>query len=303
MEIANHLDIEIVNCDSMQLHREMNIGTAKPRARWRRRVPHHLFDLISPDEYYSAGQYMTDGRRLCHQIRERGRVPVVVGGTGLYLRALVEGIFEGPGRSDRLRQRLCEIERRKGLPFLRRLLCRVDPVAANQIQSGDQIRMIRALEVYFLAGKPITHLQRNQEPLSGFRVLKVGLTMARQELYDRIDRRVESMFEKGLVDEVKQLLKTDYLPNCKGFEALGYRHVVAYLQGRLDHRTAIEYTQQDTRRYAKRQLTWFRRDKEIHWIHGSGEQPETLEQFLKICTQAGGPLPSTRQEPETGGRE
>ncbi len=292
MNLAKHLDIEIVNCDSKQLHRGLNIGTAKPLPEWRQKVPHHLLDVIAPDEYYSAGRYMADGRRLCRNITNRGRVPVVVGGTGLYLRALLQGVFEGPGRSGDLRERLGRISAQKGRPFLHRLLTRVDPEAATHIQPTDRIRVIRALEVYFIAGEPISWLQTQQQPLLGFSVLKVGLTMGRQRLYDKIDRRVESMFQEGLVEEVQELLQSGYTPDCKGFEALGYRQAAAYSQGQIDLRTAIERTQQDSRRYAKRQLTWFRREKGIHWIHGSGDETEVLEQLLKIFTEAGGRLPS-----------
>ena len=295
MNLANHLEVEIVNCDSMQVHRGLNIGTAKPSPEWRRRIPHHLFDVIAPDQYYSAGRYMADARRLCRDIANRARVPVVVGGTGLYLRALLQGVFEGPGRSRDLRARLERMAARRGWPFLHRLLTRVDAEAATRIQAADRIRVIRALEVYFAAGEPISRLQTRQQPLVGFSVLKVGLTMARQRLYDRIDRRVESMFQEGLIEEVRQLLQKGYSPDCKGFEALGYRHVSAHLQGQLELRAAIERTQQDTRRYAKRQMTWFRRDPEIHWLHGAGDESGVLEQSLQVLAQAGGPPPSSRE--------
>ena len=278
---AQALDGEIVNCDSMQMYRLIQIGTAKPKPEQRRQVPHHLYDLVDPDQYFSAGRYMVEARRVCREIAERARIPLVVGGTGLYLRALLEGVFQGPGRSQEIRERLKKIGRRKGFDFLYRFLQKKDPQAARRIQSGDRVRVIRSLEVYLLTGYPISQLQPHRKPLEDLSIFKIGLDLPRAALYDRIDRRVNEMFRCGLVEEVQELLET-YSPDCKGFEALGYRHAVAALRGELTQEEAIKRTQIDTRRYAKRQMTWFRREKEVHWIPGPGESPATLQRLLQL---------------------
>lgn len=289
VQAALHLQGEIVNCDSMQMIRHLDLGTAKPSLEERRKVPHHLYDVIEPDEYYSAGRYMKEGRRLCHEIAARGKVPVVVGGTGLYLRSLLEGLFEGPGPSPTLRRRLQRIAERKGTPYLHRWLERKDPAGAAEIAPGDRIRLVRALEVYYLTGQPISRLQARRQPLEGFRVLKVGLGLPRPELYGRINRRVEQMFEQGLLEEVRGLLDRGYSPECKGFEALGYRQAVAVLRGEMDLQEAIRQTQQESRRYAKRQLTWFRREKQIRWLDRAGEDPAALQTLLAWVEELSSP--------------
>lgn len=284
---------EIVNCDSVQLYRRLEVGTAKPGAEERRLVAHHLYDVIEPDEYYSAGRYMVEARKICREIAERGNIPVVVGGTGLYLRALLEGVFTGPGRSNEMRRRLEEIQRRKGPGYLHRLLLRKDPGAGSRIQPADRVRVVRALEVYFLTGTPISRLQRLEaapgsleaEPYS-FHILKFGLNLPRQILYDRIHRRVDEMFRSGLVEEVRSLIEERFSPDSKGFEALGYRHVVAFLRGESSLDEAIELTRRDTRRYAKRQRSWFRREKNVRWIDSPGEAPDTLALVVAILRGA-----------------
>jgi tRNA dimethylallyltransferase len=273
---------EIVNCDSMQLYRRLDIGTAKPSVEERALVPHHLYDLLEPDEVYSAGRYMTEARQVCADIASRLRVPVVVGGTGLYLRALLEGVFEGPGRSEDLRARLHRIADRKGTAWLHGFLRKRDPVAAARIQPADRIRIVRALEIFLATGHPITSLQPRREPLQGFQIVRLGLNLPRSELYARISRRVDRMFESGLVEEVKGLLLQGFRPDIKSFEALGYRHVVAFLDGRMTIEEARELTARDTRRYAKRQLTWFRRDPEMQWIEFPGEDPRALGALLDL---------------------
>jgi tRNA dimethylallyltransferase len=281
VEAALVLDGEIVNCDSMQLYRRLNIGTAKPGERERSLVPHHLYDVIEPDEVYSAGRYMTEAREICREIAGRNRTPIVVGGAGLYLRALLEGVFEGPGRSDALRRRLHALADRAGVERLYRLLHRRDAEAAARIQPADRVRIVRALEVYFATGRPISRLQPSRQPLAGFRIVKLGLNLPRAELYARIDRRVETMFREGLVEEVAGLLDEGYAPELKAFEALGYRAVVKALRGELSLDEAVELTKRDTRRYAKRQLTWFKREKDMQWIEGAGEDPQALAALLE----------------------
>ena len=277
---ARRLGGEIVNCDSMQLIRGMDVGTAKPTPAERAAAPHHLYDLIDPDQRYSAGRYMHEARAVCREIASRGKVPIVVGGTGLYLRALLEGLFEGPGRDPELRRRLRRIAQRRGDPALHRMLARHDPKAASRIAAGDRIRVIRALEVHFASGTTITSLQPRRVALEGFRVFKAALELPRPLLYERINRRVRAMFAHGLPEEVLSLLERGFAPDCKGFEALGYRHALALVQGLIGLEEAIELTARDTRRYAKRQMTWFRKERDVHWIAGPGERPEALDELL-----------------------
>ncbi|RPJ54946.1 MAG: tRNA (adenosine(37)-N6)-dimethylallyltransferase MiaA [Acidobacteria bacterium] len=287
VEAALVLHGEIVNCDSMQLYRKLNIGTAKPTDQQRRLVPHHLYDLLEPDEVYSAGRYMQEARAVCRQIAGRGHTPLVVGGTGLYLRALLEGVFEGPGRTEELRRRLHRIAGQRGSAYLHRLLARRDPEAARRIQPADRIRLVRALEVFFATGSPISRLQPAREPFDEFSIVKIGLNLPRSELYARINRRVEEMFQSGLIEEVESLLRQDYSPDLKAFEALGYRAVVRFLKGEITLEEAVESTRRDTRRYAKRQMTWFRREADMHWIEFAGEDPRALEQVLAVVGWAG----------------
>lgn len=282
IEVALVLEGEVVNCDSMQLYRKLNIGTAKPTDRQRSLVPHHLFDVIEPDEVYSAGRYMQEAREICRQIAGRVHTPIIVGGTGLYLRALLEGVFEGPGRTEELRQRLREIADRRGSEYLHRLLARRDPEAAGRIQPADRIRLIRALEVFFATGTPISRLQPGRQPFEEFQIVKIGLNLPRSELYARINRRVEEMFQSGLVEEVASLLRQGYSPDLKAFEALGYRAAVRFLKGKTTLEEAVESTQRETRRYAKRQMTWFRKEPDMQWIEYAGEDPRALAEVLRI---------------------
>ena len=289
ISIALQVGGEIVNCDAMQMTRFLCIGTAKPTHKERSLVPHHLFDIISPDESYSAGDYMEDARRVCREIARRQKLPIVVGGSGLYLRVLLEGIFEGPGKSNELRFRLKKICKRKGCPHLHKMLMRKDPDAAGRIQQNDLTRVIRALEVVFMTGRKLSELQRNRKALEGFKVLKIGINVPREDLYDRINRRVERMFQSGgLLEEVETVLGMGYLSSSKGFKALGYRYAVSILNGEMTRDQAIELTQRDTRRYAKRQLTWFRREPDVVWLTGPGEDPAATIEAMKLLEGMGG---------------
>ena len=280
--IAQIFEGEIVNCDSMQMHRLLDIGTAKPSAELRGKVPHHLYDIIDPEEFFSAGKYMLEARKTCKEVCSRGRVPIVTGGTGLYLKVLLEGIFEGPGREVKIRDRLEKIAQRKGLKYLHNLLRKSDPKAFHRIQSTDHIRIFRALEIYLKTGNRISDLQGMKEPLVDFSILKIGLELSRSRLYDRINRRVLKMFRNGLVEETESLLNQGYNTDSKCFEALGYRHVISLIRGKISKEVAVEMTQRDTRRYAKRQMTWFRKDPQIHWIKGPGEGELVLKRALGI---------------------
>lgn len=285
LKLAQRIGGEIVNCDSMQMIRHLDIGTAKPSQAEMKLVPHHLYNVIDLDEFYSAGVYMEDARRVCSEVTARGKIPLVVGGTGLYLRALLKGIFPGPGKEPGLRERLNEISRRKGAEFLHRMLARKDSDSAARIQVNDQVRIVRALEVNLVTGGSISELQKEQLPLAGFAVVKIGLNPPREELYDRINRRVERMFDAGFLKETERLLLAGFSQNSKGFEALGYRHAVAVIQGELSLEESIELTQRETRRYSKRQMTWFRKEEDVHWISLPGEASAAEPEALRILAR------------------
>lgn len=285
LRVAGRMRGEIVNCDSMQMISELEIGTAKPGENERGAVPHHLFDVISLSEIYSAGRYMEDARRVCGEIRDRGAIPIVTGGTGLYLRSLLLGVFEGPSRSDEIRSRLKRIADARGAEFLHRWLARKDPAAAERIMPNDQVRLVRALEVDLASGKTFSSLLGGEEPISGFRVIKIGLDPGRELLYQRINRKVEQMFKGGLLEETQSLLSEGYDESCKGFEALGYKYAIQVIRGSMDEIRALELTQRDTRRYAKRQMTWFRKEEGVNWIHDTGDSEGAYLAALKIIDE------------------
>ena len=264
---------EVVNCDSVQVYRHLNIGAAKLPEAERQGVLHHLIDVVEPDQVFTAGEYLRLGRSVLNQIRERRRVPIVTGGTGLYLKALLEGLFEGPKRSESLRAKLSSRSEQKGTRYLHRLLLRVDSSSARNISPNDKPKIIRALEVYFLTSVPISqHFTLGRNPLEGFESLQIGLNPPRQQLYEFIDRRVEEMFATGLVAEV-QAICSSFGADLKPLQSLGYAQTVAYLRGEISLAEAVALTQRQTHQYAKRQLTWFRRDKEISWFEGFGSEP------------------------------
>lgn len=273
---------EVVNCDSLQLYRHLNIGTAKLLPSERRGVPHHLIDILDPDEVFTAGEYARRARPLLSEIAGRGRLPVVVGGTGLYLRALLEGLFPGPTRDEALRARLAAREaRRPG--SLHRLLSRFDPPAAQRIHASDVQKLIRAVEVCLLTHRPLSSwFAEGRDPLRGFRTLKLGLDPPRQALYQRLDVRCERMFAGGLVEEVRRMLCLGFSPTSKSLESHGYRQALQILRGELDPEQALCYARRNTRRYAKRQWTWFRRDPDIVWKSGFGDQPQTQVAALRL---------------------
>lgn len=279
--IAKELPGEIINCDSMQLVRGMDIGTSKPSLADRAVTPHHLYDHIDPDQWYSAGQYMVESRAICREIAGRDRIAMVVGGTGLYLRALLQGVFEGPSRSQKYRRHLDQVMARGGSARLYSRLSEVDPVAAERIQAKDTVRIVRALEVYHQTGLPISDLQVKRRPLTGFRVVKIGLCLDRKTLYDRIGSRVRSMFRAGLLEEVQGIMDQGFSPDCKGFEAIGYRQAVSCLTGNISLEEAVEKTSRDTRRYAKRQMTWFRGESDLDWVEAPGESRKAVAQALE----------------------
>jgi tRNA dimethylallyltransferase len=278
LELAERFQGEIVNCDSVAMYREFEIGTAKPSAEERARVPHHLFDIVAPDSYITAGEYARLGRRILNDIKARGHLPIVVGGTGLYLRALLEGLFPGPQRSEELRARLREAVERRGTVYLHRILRRLDAEAAGKIHANDTPKLIRAIEVCVAARRHMTEMwKQGRDALTGFRVLRLGLNPDRDALYARINERACRMFENGLAEETRGLLEK-YGEAARPFGSLGYKQAVQLLRGEVSWEAAIRAAQQAHRNYAKRQLTWFRREPEVVWLAGFGEETGVREE-------------------------
>jgi tRNA dimethylallyltransferase len=266
---------EIVNCDSVAMYREFDIGTAKPTSSERIRAPHHLLDCVEPTSHITAGEYARQARQVLAEIKARGRLPILVGGTGLYLRSLLDGLFPGPQRSEELRERLRQRQAERGEKYLHRILQRLDPAAAEKIHAHDTPKLIRAIEVCFASRKKMTELwrERGREPLRGFRILRLGLDPDRQALYARINRRAQLMFESGLVEETERLL-AKYGGTAGPLSSLGYRQAQQFLRGEISREQALEFAQQAHRNYAKRQMTWFRREPSVHWLQGFGDDPQ-----------------------------
>ena len=285
--LARRYGGEIVSCDALQVYKQMDIGTAKIPAEEREGIPHFLLDIQDPEKEFSAGEYQRQARDEIRAISARGNLPFVVGGTGFYLRALIEGLFEGPERSENLRARMRAIIHRKGSAILHRALRRVDPLSADKIAEKDADRIIRAYEVYLVSGRSMSSWQQQpRDVFQGYRWLKIGISLPREELYRRINQRVERMFQSGLLEETSRLLDK-HPKTCHAFKAIGYRQAADYLQGQLSLSQAIDSTQQESRRYAKRQLTWFRADPEILWLDGTldledviARASEAIQQFL-----------------------
>jgi tRNA dimethylallyltransferase len=269
--LAERFHGEIVNCDSVAMYRELELGTAKPTPSERARAPHHLIDCVAPTSNMTAGEYARQARQVLEEIKARGHLPIVVGGTGLYLRALLEGLFPGPQRSEELRERLRERAASRGSSYLHRILRRLDRAAAEKIHGNDTPKLIRAIEVCLASREKMTELwQRGRGPLRGFRILRLGLDPDRQALYDRINRRAQAMFEAGLVEET-QCLREKYGADAGPLASLGYKQAVQVLNGELTREQALQAAQQAHRNYAKRQMTWFRREPEVHWLRGFGD--------------------------------
>jgi len=288
LSLAEKLNGEIVSCDSVAVYREFEVGTAKPSPRERARVPHYMIDIAAPDEEITAGDYARRARAALNEIKARGRLPIVVGGTGLYLRALINGLFAGPERSNELRDRLRAKAEAGSGEELHRVLSRLDPGAATKIHPNDTPKLIRAIEVCLLAGERMSELwQHGRDPLTGFRILRVGLDPVRNGLYERINRRCAQMFERGLVDETRELLKcyrppdfaidSDPRPVAKALGSLGYRQAAAFLMDKMNLSESMDAAQQGHRNYAKRQMTWFRREPEVQWFSGFGNDEQVQE--------------------------
>ena len=281
MELAQNFNGEIVNCDSLQIYRYFDVGTAKLAPGARRGIPHHLMDILNPDEIFTAGEYARRGREAVGTISARGRLPVIAGGTGFYLRALLSGLFAGPERDQSLRDRLAAREHRRP-GSLHRLLTRFDPQIARRIHRNDTPKVTRALEVCLLSRRPISELfAAGRRALEGYRTLKLGLWPEREALYKRLYRRCQEMFEGGLADEVRGILARGFPSSCKPFESHGYKQVLQQLHGELSAKEALFYAQRNTRRYAKRQMTWFRQEPSVEWLRGFGEDAGVIREAVQ----------------------
>ena len=283
LALAERFEGEIVNCDSVAMYCEFDLGTAKPTLSERSRAPHHLLDCVEPTNPITAGEYARQTRQVLGEIKARGRLPILVGGTGLYLRALLEGLFPGPQRSEELRERLRERASSRGSNYLHRMLRRLDPAAAEKIHANDMAKLIRAIEVCLASRQRMTELwqQRGREPLRGFRILRLGLDPDRQALYDRINRRAQQMFDAGLIEETQRLLEK-YGDAAGPLSSLGYKQAVQFLRGELTRQQALLAAQQAHRNYAKRQMTWFRREPEVKWLRGFGDDEQIQRHAVAI---------------------
>ncbi len=287
LELAGEFGGEIVGADSMQVYRFMDIGTSKPTLRDREGIPHHLIDVVDPDVPFNAARYAALAQEAVESIIERGRQVFIVGGTGLYIRALVDGIFSGPGADEGIRAFYREELRRHGKGHLYGLLKDKDEKAARRIDPHDSVRIIRALEVWDQCGRSIVDLREEQRSGSRpYRCLKIGLAVPREELFRRIERRAETMIESGLVAEVEGLLARGYARSLKSMQALGYKHIANYLSGAYDLGEAVRLMKRDTRNYAKRQLTWFCADSEVRWL--SGGDAQAARSLLRNYLTSGG---------------
>jgi tRNA dimethylallyltransferase len=291
--IAEKFEGEIVNCDSVAMYRELDIGTAKPTAAERAKVPHHLFDCFEPTHEVTAGEYARQARSVIAQISGRHHLPIVAGGTGLYLRALLEGLFAGPQRSEELRTRLRQQSQQRGVAYLHRILKHLDPVAAERVHANDGPKLIRAIEVCLASRQKMSDLwQRGREPLQGFRILRLGLDPPRPALYARINQRAQQMFEQGLIEETRELMRK--YGSVRVLNSLGYKQAAQFIGGELSREAALSSAQQAHRNYAKRQMTWFRREPDVHWLRGFGDDPSVEKQALDLVrghTQQGAEHP------------
>jgi len=283
VRLARRFGGEILACDSTQVYRGFDIGTAKPTPDERGGVPHHMLDLVDPDFLFTAGEYRSRAVSVLEDLRLRSRLPVLTVGTGLYLRALLEGLADAPARSQELRARLESRADAHSLQFLHRVLRRLDPEAAVRIGSRDRPKMIRAIEVCLFTGKPLSEIhQAGRTPLEGFHAIKIGLQPPRAALYARIDRRVHEMLDRGWLDEVTRLVAGGVAENTKPFDFIGYSELRAHLDGTVTRAAATKAIAQATRRYAKRQMTWFRKEPLVHWLPGFGDDAAIADAAEKL---------------------
>jgi len=265
IELAKRIRAEIISADSRQIYKEMDIGTAKPSLTVRQEVSHHLIDLILPDEVFDVANFKVRAEVIINEVQKKDKLPILAGGSGLYIQAVVDGLFAGPGADWKLRERLKKKEKREGAGTLHRELERVDPTAASRLHPHDQRRVIRALEVYHLSGKPISSYQ-TQFPSTLVNTVMIGLERERESLFRLINERVDRMVAEGLIEEVKSLLSKGYSEDLPSLQGLGYQQIIGYLRGEYPEEEAIRLIKRDSRRFAKRQMSWFKRDKRILWI-------------------------------------
>ncbi|HEY0005259.1 MAG TPA: tRNA (adenosine(37)-N6)-dimethylallyltransferase MiaA [Pyrinomonadaceae bacterium] len=284
IEIALRFGGEIINCDSVQVYSEIEVATAKVPIEERRGVPHHLIDFVPPRMNYTAGDWARDAAAKIAEIEARSSLALLVGGTGLYLRALRQPFFEGPATDGSLRQRLARLREKKGVEHLYRILLRVDPAAAAKLYRRDWSRVQRALEVYFQTGRRISEAQRQMPSPPEFvaRLRVIALAPPREEIYSRINKRVEQWFGNRLLEEVQSLIASGVPLDARVFKALGYRHMLEHLQGKSSREEALDQMKIDERRYAKRQLTWFRREPDVKWIDKFGDDPRALREAVEF---------------------
>ena len=278
IQLAEKLDGEIISADSMQIYRYMDIGTAKPTADEQSRIPHHMIDIVDPDENFDAVRFAEMARDKVMQLHQRGVMPLVVGGTGLYIKALLQGLFQSNPVDPKTRERLMKEAAENGSGILYDRLKRVDPDTADRLHPNDSYRIIRALETIESTGRSISeHQQAHGFTDEPFNALKICLQIDRQKLYDRIDQRVDFMIEAGFVDEVKKLLGMGYSADLKSMQSIGYRHMADFLEGRLSWDECVRTLKRDTRRFAKRQFTWFGADQQIQWY-----EPDQLNEIVRL---------------------
>jgi len=299
VDLLSRVKGEIISADSRQIYREMDIGTAKPSKAVMKKVPHHLIDIVSPNEVFNAAEFGLKARTIIRRLQEQDKLPVLVGGSGLYIKATVDGLFVGPGADWRLREKLKERAGREGNDSLYQDLRKVDPQAASHIHPNDQRRIIRALEVYELTGKRISSYQKeNLSPLSC--VVMVGLNKSRDSLYRSINERVDRMMWQGLIEETRALLDRGYSESLPSMQGLGYRQVMGYLKGNYSKEEAIRLIKRDTRRFARRQLNWFGKDERIIWLNME-EYPSLSNVSCRILKILQERLPDTFLPLEGGG--
>jgi tRNA dimethylallyltransferase len=286
LALAERWHGEIISCDSTAVYRGFDIGTDKVRLADRRGIPHHLIDIVDPTDDYSAAQYARDAAAAIHAIRRRGGLPILVGGTGFYYRALTRGLFPGPGRDAALRSRLEKIGAARGTAFLHRILGRVDSPSAARIQPRDLKRIVRALEVFFLTGRPLTtHFAATTSPIPDIVILPIGIRLPAAQVSERVTKRVDEQFSRGLMDEIRTLLARGIPEDARPFGGLVYRQALEHLHGVRDERATRGLIAQENRRYARRQLIWFRKEPNLQWFDGPGEAPTTIAAVNRLLDE------------------
>jgi tRNA dimethylallyltransferase len=286
LALAERHQGEIVNCDSTGVYRGFDIGTDKLSDHQRRGIPHHLIDVVGPTEEYTAARFAQEAAAAARTILARGHLPFVVGGTGLYYRALVRGLFPGPGRDEKVRARLEMVARRRSVAFLHKMLARVDPESAKRIQPRDLKRMVRALEVFLLTGRPLTeHFADTVSPLKGIEVLSIALRLPASDISRRVTERVDQQFDRGLMDEIRGLLRQGVPETARPFGGLVYRQALEYLHGVRDEAETKALIAQENRRYARRQLIWFRKEPNLIWFDGPGEASDTIASVNQVLEE------------------